>query len=447
MMRKEYMEEFVRAAKAQGVEHLRFYVEESAGRSVTVCGGQMEHLDLSESCQIFAEGAVEGFAGSVFVEDLRPEHIEEHVQTLRECALEAKRPFLELPLPALPAPEGLPADFAPLEEVVERLVAAGEAAQAVDSRVSVQSCSFHERRGTVTLADSQGNAATDWQGGGHLYIGLTARQGETAQQGGRGLHLPWGPLPELEALAREAAAEAVSRLDAASYPTGHSGVVLTGKVVCELLDAFAPAFFARSVERHMSVLEGRLGQPVAGENITLREEPQLSGGLRCRRFDDEGTLTAAKAVLDRGVLQTYLHNAATAGRAGTASGGNGFRPSFSAEVSTGYTNLVLSAGEKSLEELLEELGEGLLITGVSGVFAGARPTTGEFSLIAQGFRVQGGQQGRAVSKITIAGDFFEMLRQVRGIGNDARWMRAANGCVCAPPLLVESLAVSGGDAK
>ena len=116
-------------------------------------------------------------------------------------------------------------------------------------------------------------------------------------------------------------------------------------------------------------------------------------------------------------------------------------------MSTGYTNLVLSAGEKSLEELLKELGEGLLITGVSGVFAGARPTTGEFSLIAQGFRVQDGQQGRAVSKITIAGDFFEMLRQVRGIGNDARWMRASNGCVCAPPLLVESLAVSGGDAE
>lgn len=443
-MLKEFFESFTQAAKAQGVGQLRFHVEETAERSVSVYGGELERLNRAENCRVLIEGEADGFAGSVFADEFRPELIEEYVRQIRESALEGKRPFRAHPLASLPDPEGEERSFRPLPELVEKMVSAGNTALAADSRVSLQGISFQERYGTVTLMDGGGRSITDRVEGGNLHIGLTAHQGEVTQLGGRAEHLPWGQLPDLDALARDAARDVVSRLDAASYPTGARAVVLDSKVVCELLDAFAPSFFGNNVQRHMSVLENRLGQSVAGENITLLEDPQLPGGLRCRRFDDEGTATSAKKILENGVLRTYLHNWQTAAAEGAASSGNGFQHSFSEEVTVGYTNLVLASGEKTREALLADLGDGLLITHVSGVFAGARPTTGEFSLIAQGYQVCAGRLARAVTQITIAGDFFEMLRQVRGVGSDRHWMQAANGCVCAPSLHVASLAVSGG---
>ena len=89
------------------------------------------------------------------------------------------------------------------------------------------------------------------------------------------------------------------------------------------------------------------------------------------------------------------------------------------------------------------MGDGLLITSVSGVFAGAKPNSGDFSLISSGYLVEGGRILRAVNQITIAGNFFDMLKQVNAIGNDEYWMIAANGNVRTPSLYVASLAISG----
>lgn len=443
-MLKTYIKSFYEAAGAYGVDHLSFHVERCACRATDVREGKLEKLELADSCRLFIEGAAEGFAGGVFVEDFQPGLIEEHLQSLRENALACGRPYAPRVLTPIPEPEDSLQGFPPLDVLTERLREAEEAAKAVDSRIEVQNCGFFEREGTVTLSDGQGTHMTDLIGGGQFFIELTAREGEMVQLGGRSLDLPRGQLTDLTAVARKAAEAAAARLNAASCPTEHTKVVLDSYVVCELLDAFAPAFFGRNVQKHMSVLEGRLGRQVAGENITLEENPAMPGGLRPRRFDDEGVPTCRKTLLDRGVLRTYLLDRRSAAQSGLASGGNGFRTSFSEEISPGYTNLILRPGDKSLPELLAEMRDGLFITNVSGVFAGAHPTTGEFSLIARGFRVRDGLRREAVSQITIAGDFFELLGGVRGVGRDCLWMRGAHGCVCTPELFVDALAVSGG---
>lgn len=442
-MLKTYIEAFTQAAKAQGVERLNFYTDVSRSRSVSVYQGELDKLELAEASRLFVEGEVDGFSGEIYVENFALEQIEEHIQILRESALAYRRPFADRPLTDMPGQEG-GEDFLPLEKVLEGMLAAERAANA-DGQTELQGCFYHEKLSAVTLSDGEGHTMTDRIGGGQAYLSLTARQGELVQLAGKGVPLLWGQFPDMEAMAGRVAADALARLHAGSYPTGACPVVLSANVVCELLDAFAPAFFAKNVFNHMSVLEGKLGQTVAGENITLLEDPELPGGLLPRRFDDEGTPTSKKTVVDRGILGTYFHNRKSAAEAGCAPGGNGFRPSASEEVSAGYTNLLLQSGEKSQEELLADMGDGLLITGVSGVFAGAHPASGEFSLISHGYKIRQGVRQGAVSQITIAGSFFEMLRQVLGIGCDNEWMRAPHGCVRAPSLYVSSLAVSGGE--
>ena len=147
--------------------------------------------------------------------------------------------------------------------------------------------------------------------------------------------------------------------------------------------------------------------------------------------------------MDQGRLCCWLHNRETAQKDGVPSGGNGFKTKFNEAVATGYTNVYIPQGEKSLEELLCQMGTGLYITGVSGVFAGARPNSGDFSLISSGYRVENGKMARAVNQITIAGNFFDMLKDVLAVASDEYWMIAPNGNVRTPSLYVRNLTISG----
>lgn len=443
-MLKQYLQDFTRLAHQQGISHLEYYLEESASRSVQVFQGELDQLEQSKQQLLFIEGQVEGFYGGVFVENFQPELFAKHIQTIRESALARRQSALERTIPQLPEETAALPQWMDLTELVERLAAAERAAYAADGRVSqVQHCGCSETVRTVTLINEAGQSVSDSSATGHFYIGLNARQGDAVQLGGRGVPFLLGQYPDMEKLACQAAEDAVTKLDAASYPTGTSPVVLSSGVVCELLDAFLPAFFAKNVQTHMSVLEGRMGQQVAGKAVTLTEEPAMAGGIRCRRFDDEGVPTVRKTLLDGGRLSSLLYDRRSAQQDGAVPGGNGFKTGFAEEVSTGYTNVVLQCGEKSWDQQLRDMGSGLLITGVSGVFAGANPSTANFSLIAKGYRVENGQRGRGVSQITIAGNFFEMLETVCSVGSEASWMGAANGCVCAPSLHVGRLAVSG----
>ena len=446
-MLRTYLEAFFPAAQAAGVGQMHFYIKQARSRDVSVYRGEPEQVTQAEECCLFIEGEVSGYSGSAYVCDLRPEGCGEAVRLIRESALGKKRPFLPLQLPDLPEPEE-PGDLPPLPELVARLAAAEQAAYGADSRVElVHSCSLSEYRGRVTLADSTGRSVTDLNSGGHFEISLTARQGDVVQLGGRSCPLAPGSYPDMELLARQAARDAAGMLEASSYPTGHSPVVLDSRVVCQLLDAFLPAFFAKNVQSRTSILAGKLGERIAGELTVLEEDPFLPEGLCRRRFDDEGIPTTAKTILSGGILRTYLCDRQSAAWCGLVPGGNGFRPTYAEEVGPGYTNLILRPGTLSQQELLADMGNGLLITGVNGVFAGANPTSGDFSLLSRGYRVQGGQLCGGVNQITIAGNFFELLQQAKGLGNDGAWIHSGTGCLSAPSLYVASLAISGGDTS
>ena len=319
--------------------------------------------------------------------------------------------------------------------------AAEAAAYGVEHIDAVHQCYISEGWRRVLLADHLGHTAADSVPLCHCRVYLSARNGQEVQPCGKGVPFLPGQMPDLEEMAVAAAKAAASRLNAGSVSSGASPVVLDNRVVCELLDAFMPAFYAQNVKDGTSVLSGRTGQRVASDCVTILEDPDLPGGMNSRRFDDEGVPTSKKALVEQGILRTYLYNRSSAGD--RQSGGNGFKREFNTAVATGYTNILLAPGEASPAELLEEMGSGLLITGVSGVFAGANPASGDFSLISQGYLVEHGQRGKAVQQITVAGNFFEMLCAVADVGSDGAWMQPPSGCLRAPSLYIRGLAVSG----
>jgi len=443
-MINSYMEKFSKAAKAAGIEKLKFYFEEQVSRDVSFYEGELENLERAEGKQLFIEGEVDGYAGSVFVENFDESLLDTHIRCIKESAESCKAAFVPYELTGLSQTAAAEYRFEDLQDTLDKMRQAEQTARNSDTRIqSGVQLHMSEMYRKVLLADEKLNSATDLTLHGHANVYLVAKDADQVQPGGKGYHFHAGNMPDLSQMAKEASESAVSRLGAGSYTTGNYPVVLDSYVVGELLDAFMSAFFARNVHSRMSVLAGKVGQQIAGENISILEDPRLPGGFSGRSFDDEGVPTQAKAIIRDGVLNCFLHNRQSAAQEGSASGGNGFKLNFNELVATGYTNVYIPAGDKTREQLLKEMRNGLLITGVSGVFAGARPNSGDFSLISNGYRVEQGKITQAVTQITIAGNFFDMLKNVADVGNDENWKCTHVGCVRTPSLYVRSLAISG----
>ena len=443
------MENFVKAftayARSRGLNRLEFYAEERQQRSLHVYHGALESLETSRLQRGFIEAETEGFYGSLFVEDLSESLFPEHVRLLKESALARKRPFAPYAFPELPeeTQPGEPA-ILPADTLAEKLLEAEKAAYAAHSAVKeVQGCSYWEERKKLLLLNGEGRCLKDSTAAAGFYMSLEAMEGNTVQMGRCTVPFLPGALPDMRTLARQAALDAAAMLNAGSYTTGRHRVLLSARVVCELLNAFAPAFAARQVQSHTSALEGKLGERIAAESVVLRELPLMEKGLCRRRFDDERTPTREKTLIAGGRLQSYLYNRESAAQAGCPSTGNGFIQEFGSEAATGFTNMVLEAGADTTGALLARLGRGLYITEVNGVFAGANAATGNFSLISAGYAVEDGKPVRGVSQITIAGSFSELLQNVEALGSELIWMRGNEGYIQAPALLISALAVAG----
>ena len=165
----------------------------------------------------------------------------------------------------------------------------------------------------------------------------------------------------------------------------------------------------------MSLLAGREGEEIASPLITITDDPLRKGGLATAAFDGEGSATCTKAVVERGVLKTLLHNRRTAKKQGVRTTGNASR---AGGMHVSPSNFYIEPGEQSLEELLQNAGSGLLITDLSGLHAGANPISGDFSLLSKGFVIRDGTQAEPVERITVAGNIYQLLKSVCAVGSD-----------------------------
>jgi PmbA protein len=245
-------------------------------------------------------------------------------------------------------------------------------------------------------------------------------------------------------LAEEAVREAESRIGGESVDSGKYRIVLRNDVSAELLNIFSGAFCADNVQKGLSLLKDKEGESIASDKITLLDNPLMEKGLAATPFDGEGVATFEKSVIDKGKLITFLHNLKTGAVAGVKTTGNASRPSYSSAIGVSPTNFYIKAGDQSLEQLLKELGEGILITDLAGTHAGANPLSGDFSLAAKGFSISDGKVVRPVEQITVAGNYYQMLKDVLKVGDDLKFIiPSGSSYYGSPSLLISELSVAG----
>ena len=315
---------------------------------------------------------------------------------------------------------------------------------AQDERIAqVEDCALFSEKAESAIVNTLGlNVSTrgNLLGG---YVSAVARDGEKVNTGFK-LFFTMNPDEiDLEKVARQAAQEALSGLEAKQAPSGVYRTLLRSDVAGSLLATFSGLFSADNAQRGLSRLKGREGEAVAASCVTLMDDPHRPGSASSTPFDGEGVATAPKAVIKDGRLTTLLHNLKTAHKQGVTTTANASRPGYASPVGVAPTNFYFEPTDADFDAMLEKLGDGLLITDLQGMHAGANPIIGDFSLAAKGFMVKGGKLAEAVNQITVAGNFYDLLMGIEAVGGDLEFHAPGDSCFGSPSLLVEKLSVAG----
>ena len=227
----------------------------------------------------------------------------------------------------------------------------------------------------------------------------------------------------------------VAGLGACKPPTGAYPVLFDERVSGSLIGHLLSAANGASVARGASWLLGREEQPVLPDGLSLVEDPLRPRVPASRPFDAEGLPTARRDIVRDGMLTGWTLDLANARKLGLASTANAKRGT-SGPPSPSSWNVALTPGRHSRDDLLAQMGTGLLVTGMIG--STINPNTGDYSRGAYGFWVEGGEIRHPVNECTIAGSLPEMLRRIVP-ANDARgWLSRV-----VPSLLVEGMTLAG----
>ncbi len=325
------------------------------------------------------------------------------------------------------------------ERKIEKALAMERTARSTDSRVrSVRAATYADGEFRVELYNSVGlsRGYTGAVCSGSILV--MAEQDGTAEMGWDFDHARTFDALDEVTIARSAVRRATELLGAQPVASQSAPVVLDRYVAADVLGIIVASLRADHVIKGKSMLADAMDEQIASAVVTVVDYGDAPGAEVPRPIDAEGTETDRTPVIDGGVLRAYLHNAYTAHRMGLSRGGQAARSSFRTAPEVGASNIYIEPGPKSPDELFENCGTGFYVTEMLGIHT-ADPISGDFSVGAAGRWIEGGELGRPVRGVTIAGNIKDVLRGIEAVANDLKF----SGQVGAPSMLVRELAISG----
>jgi PmbA protein len=437
----------IEATLAAGASDADAWAEESTSRRVRVYDGEVESLSDAGGRGIGVRAFAGTRSGYAYGTDLSDEGILEIAVAAREAAQVAD----EDEWGGLPDDTGssdvnglASAEFADwsTERVVELALEVDRAARAPAGVTQVENSVYSDSKGSVALANSRGFAASYGATQAWAYSSAFAGEGADLMTGlGVGMGRDPGRL-DAEAIGTEAAERALALVGARQPESRRCPVVLDAFVAASFMGFIGSMLSADAVQRGRSLFAGRENEEVADPALRLADDGTDADGPASAPFDGEGTPTGRTGLIEGGRLLGFLYDCRTARKDGRATTGNASRGSYRAPPSVGTSNLIVDPGDRELAALVAEAGDGLYVTDVAGLHSGVNPVSGTFSVGASGRLVENGELGTPVREVTIASDLVSMLKAVRLVGSETRWV-PFGGSVKTPPLLVAEMAVSG----
>ncbi len=413
--------------------------------SIDVRNGALEQAERSESTDIGLRVFIGQRVANVSASDTRPETMAMMAERAVAMAREAPEdPFVGLADPdqlarnwdadvlemADPAAEPAPTELENTARIAEA------AALAVKGITQVSGASAGYGENTIHLAATNG-----FSGGyrrttrSHSIVAIAGSGTEMERDYDGDSRTFQSDLRSPEDVGRCAAERTVERLNPRKPKTGAYPVLFDERISSSLIGHLIMATNGASIARGASWARDLLGEQVLPQGLTLTENPHRPRAGASRPFDAEGLPTQSRKIIDNGTLTGWTLDLASARKLGLTSTGNAVRGT-SGNPSPSVWNLDLTQGNASRQDLIDEMGTGLLVTSMIG--STINPNTGDYSRGAAGMWVENGQIAYPVSGVTIAGNLRDMLRTIVP-ANDARSYLSR----VVPSLLVEGLTLAG----
>ncbi|MEZ4869733.1 MAG: TldD/PmbA family protein [Caldilineaceae bacterium] len=446
----DYMQiarDVVKAASAGGAE-AEAYLAIGSETEIQVRSGEVEKLSYAGSKGLGVRVIRAGKMGYAHTSDFTPESLHKTVQAALALAEVADADENR----ALPDPKPIVAEDlaiydptmldATMEEKVTFQQAVEAAAFAYDPRVKVSNMnSYIDAVSQVFLVNSKGFADTYQSTFAGSYMMVMAMD-EHDRAMGFGIQVERA-LQQLDAqrVGRDAAEQAVKLLGGQPVPTQVASVVYTPFAATGLLSALSRALTAEAMQRNRTFLQGKLGQTVAADVVTLLDNGRLPGGLATRPFDDEGNPTSATRLIDEGVFQAVLYDEYTARKEGVNSTGNASRAGHSSPPGLAPSNFYIQPGHQSPAEVIAGVEKGLYVVNTMNTHS-INPVNGDYSVSAQGFWIENGKITHAVNNVTIALPLDQLLKNVQSVGNDLSFL-PFGGSIGSPTIRVDGVMIGG----
>ncbi|MBP3656222.1 MAG: TldD/PmbA family protein [Clostridia bacterium] len=428
------------AAKAAGIAPAEISYSSSESFGASMRAGALEDYNVSERVSLMLRGRVGERIGTSSTQALDEESIDLLIRGVMESASLIETDEQDDILPPDDHYETVcnyseALDAVPAEAKIALAADIDRRMQAADARIKPNMSMVRSAKETFFLRNTLGLDLSHTSNMIYAYTSALAKEDGHAATG---FKLLWGYGMDdvnAETIAVGCQEDALSQLGAGRMKSGMTPVVIRGGTMADLLSTFSGVFSADNAQKGLSLLAGREGETIASSCVTLTDDPLMPWGMASSPFDHEGAATRTKNVIENGVLRTLLHNRKTAKKAGTvttgnAAGGGRVAPS----------NFFIVPGTEALDSLLAQMGDGLYLTDVSGLHAGANPISGDFSLLSRGFEVKDGKIVRPVEQFTVAGNFYQLLKDVLAVGSDLVFEGSPVGC---PSVLVSGLSVAG----
>lgn len=434
--------------KEFGIEEMEIYMKKSSSTGFKIYGGSMESYNIEEENVLSIRGTYNGRMGYSYTEKLEEESIDEVLNNLIQYAENNESDYIEkLALMEgkyeTKEKEGNNLDKYTDEEKIDFLKAMEREALAFDKIKAVENCSYKEITNSIFITNTKGLKLEDSHRIGIINLSVVA-ENEGDMQPGYSFMVVDDILDEYkDILIKGAVSDALGLLGSSTIKSKKCQVILRNNVAADIFSSMAKVFNGDIVQRNLSMMKDKIGEKIAVESLNIVEDPLFEKGLLCRTFDDEGTPTPKKHIIEKGVLMTFLHNNRTAEKEGVKSTGNGFRTSHKASIEALSTNLYIEKGSTSLDNMIKSIDEGVLIISVEGLHAGINPVSGDFSLLSSGYLIEAGKITKPLCQITVAGNFYGMIEDISDIGNDLKFSFPDIGNFGSPSLKIKSLTIAG----
>lgn len=443
----EFKELIIAQCAQQGISEYELYYQTSASTTVDTFQHEINNFSSSLDGGVCFRCIVNGKMGYASTEHLSREQAQQVVAKAMDNAanLETEeavflgqggQTYAPLNVPTYPQPT--------TEEMIQTALDVTEKLYTADP-LAVDGCQSQVVQATEEIAIYNSNGL-DLHHTSALSAVFAIGMVSDGQEMSDDYVLKVGPLSEMDtdAMARKALANAKLKLGGEPAPTGQYPVVFHPEAMCSLLQTYASVFSSEAAQKGLSKLADQEGKVIAAPLVTLVDDPFHPENPEPINFDAEGSPTYKKNIIEKGTLNTLMYNLKTAAAAGKKTTGNASKAGYDAPVGLRPFTMYLENGNLSEDALLAKAGNGVYITDLGGLHAGADPISGDFSLQSSGFMIRDGKKAEFVKSFTVAGNFYDLLKNITALADNCQLPNATGSTAFgAPSTLVEGLSIAG----